>query len=219
MCFLQLADDAVRRSRPFADCERIAAKDVRNVGARQRICCGICHQHSELRSPDALFCRVNDHFRDLHTSRYHCDECQIKFAHMSDLERHLSSAKLGNCGFHFAHKDPCLGHHPLITSKGRTRGSHPDHDRIGFSFRILHWEHAQLVGFVNNIKRLREVELDLDGPRTDPLWRSSVAAKVTAASTMTTTGAVAVRYRGRSIHPHEGKQSYISTRVAAIIRC
>lgn len=127
---------------------------ARNPRARRRIACGICHKYFELRDPAALFSHLNEHFQALQTSPHKCAECEISFSHPSDLERHLRSAARGDCGFSFVHKMPCPGHHPPATHSRTTCRYSCDDDRFNFSYRLSHWEQAQLVGFRKSVEQV-----------------------------------------------------------------
>lgn len=169
MCFLTFGEDQdINRS---VICESVAKCQVRDTEARRRVACGICHKAFELWSPKTLFTHLNEHFENLSTGGHHCDVCEIKFAHAADLERHLSSAAKGSCGFNFVHKGPCPGHHPPGEPGVYPEAS--DDDRFSFSYRLLHWEHAQLVGFITSVQ---EVQSKRAWTASDPLDMIKIAS-------------------------------------------
>lgn len=138
----------------------VTGNQIRDRETRSRIACGVCHQNFELREPDALYAHLNRHFDDLTRSPYRCDVCEINFMYASDLETHLNSAAKGNCGFKFVHKVPCSGHHPPTTLERPMDGNTCDDDRFNFSYRVSHWERAQLLGFISSIDRMVAVRLN-----------------------------------------------------------
>ena len=114
--------------------------------------CGICHKEFEVLDPRALAEHLNGHFAHLADAKHRCEPCQISFTHMSDLQRHQQSAAAGDCGFKFAHRSTCTGHH--APSKMYKYDPESDQDRFDFSYRLLHWEQSQLAAFHSSLDNL-----------------------------------------------------------------
>ena len=82
-----------------------------------------------------------------------CEICDLDFEHESDMDHHLSSAKDGDCGFHFDHAIPCTGHHPPDPTGALSATVANDRCKLQRTLRA--WELSQLQLQISSIHRLQ----------------------------------------------------------------
>ena len=102
--------------------------------------CDLCEVLFDPNS-DELVQHLSEHSLDFTEKRHKCDDCQIFFANIRDLENHLQSAEMrGHCGFTFLHNsDSCTGHHPPTYYRSNLAN---DHDLM--QKNLWCWELTQL---------------------------------------------------------------------------
>ena len=137
-------------------------ENVRNAISGKPIPCGICRMEFQVGDPEALLAHLKEHFERLE-GKYYCNVCKIAFVHEADLQRHEDSARNGDCGFKFQHKNPCTGHHPPFSESGVLDDANwnNDRDRFDFCYRIRYWEQCQLGSYISSINRLKEIEMSV----------------------------------------------------------
>lgn len=119
-------------------------KQVRIATYREKIPCGICRTDFEVLVNQALYRHLKLHFVRLQ-GKHRCEICMINFVHDGDLQRHITCAQKGNCGFSFPHTTACGGLHPPTSGKCNNRTS--------FEITIRDWELSQLVAYIISIRQ------------------------------------------------------------------
>ena len=137
-----LMPDSSECSSAYAEACR---KQVRLATYREKIPCGICRTEFEVLDNQALYRHLELHFIRLR-GKHRCEICMINFVHDDDLQRHITSAQKGDCGFSFPHTAACGGHHPPTSGNCN--------DRTSFEITVSHWELKQLGAYIFSIERL-----------------------------------------------------------------
>jgi hypothetical protein len=134
-------------------------KQVRTRTAAPLLPCGICRVEFEINDIGALACHLKEHFQSFE-GKHICNICEISFVHNADLKRHESSARAGDCGFNFAHKALCPGHHRPCQNRVAPTAPESDDDRFNFAYRLRVWESYQLTSFLSSLQLLVMSKVD-----------------------------------------------------------
>ena len=132
-------------------------RQVRTRTAARLLPCGICRAEFEINDISALASHLKEHFKSF-DGKHDCKICEIRFVHEADLKRHESSARAGDCGFNFAHKAPCPGHHRPGRNGVPHEALESDDDRFNFAYRLRTWESSQLTTFLSSLQPLVEAK-------------------------------------------------------------
>jgi hypothetical protein len=129
-----------------------SAKPRKTLPKKFGTACTVCGSQYEA-DIASLREHLQKHLNEQHREHL-CGSCGIGFIHRSDLERHLSAAKRGTCGYSFDHARPCTGHHPRHTQDSDVL---TDHDQFMMCCLTRKWENAQLQLQISGLQQLQKL--------------------------------------------------------------